>query len=343
PAGRPTADEVRSRLKEIVGDWEPPAVERPARAPRRRLLARIAAAFVLVVAISTAVVIRQHQVPAAQQQASAGGLIGDERTADPCALIDEEELSRFGTVRVVTDYGNFNRCDALVHVGAKEPVDIEIQLITRASRTVQGQPLEVVEEPLRSNECDRTVVADERYAVRVSAKLDNPPLDLCPLADAAAATVLEVLRGGQIPRRATPFPEDSLARVDACALLDDEVLTAVAGVNGGSALNVFGNWACKWRSTTGGLGINLRYDQHSADEVPKGELTRLEDGRVVYVWLDTDSSKSCTIHVPHLPASPAKRAYLDVLVLTVQGDRSGEEYCLEAKILAAAAAKKLPS
>ncbi|GAA1309951.1 hypothetical protein GCM10009634_75390 [Saccharothrix xinjiangensis] len=94
----------------------------------------------------------------------------DERTADPCALVHEEELRRFGPTRLFTTCGNFNRCDVVVDVGAKAPVDVEIQLITRAARAVQGRQFEVVEGAWQSGECDRTVVVDGQYAVRVAAK-----------------------------------------------------------------------------------------------------------------------------------------------------------------------------
>ncbi|MEU4447704.1 serine/threonine-protein kinase [Actinosynnema sp. NPDC050801] len=344
PDRRPGAEEVRLRLKDIVGDWEPPpsSAERPARSPfRRRPLLR-AAAGVAVLAAFSVMAAMNHQAPAAPQQAPLSGLVGEERTADPCALIDEEELRRFGPTQLLTTYGNFNRCDALVDVRAKDLVDVEVQLITRSSRVVQGRPLEVVEEPRMDSECDRTVVVDDGYAVRVTAKLANPPLDLCAVAEVAAAGVLEVLRSGPIPRRAIPFPTGSLAHVDACELLDDQALATLTAVDRDSPVNVFGNWACKWFSTVGGPAINLRYDQHSAQEVVQGELVEL-GGRAAYVQLDTDSSTSCTVRVPHRPPSLAERAHIDVMVLTVKGDRPGIEYCPQATSLAVAAAGKLPS
>ncbi|WP_461120413.1 serine/threonine-protein kinase [Saccharothrix stipae] len=349
PDRRPAAEEVRLRLNDVVGDWEPPRVpaERPAgspfwRRPLRRAAVLRAAAGVAVLAAFSVVIAMNHQAPAAQQHAPLSSVIGDERSADPCALIDAEELRRFGPTEVFTNYGNFNRCDGLVDVGAKDPVDVELQLITRSSRVVQGRPLEVVEEPGTDSECDRTVVVDDWYAVRVTAKLANPPLDLCAVAEVATATVLEVLRSGPVPRRAIPFPAGSLAHVDACGLLDEKTLATLSAVDGASPVNVFGNWACKWFSTVGGPAINLRYDQHSAQEAVKGELVELS-GYVAYVQLDTNSSTSCTVRVPHRPANLAQRAYIDVLELTVKGDRPGIEYCSQATSLAEAAAGKLPS
>ncbi|WP_143230827.1 hypothetical protein [Actinosynnema sp. ALI-1.44] len=285
----------------------------------------------------------QHPEPTdALQPTPPGSVIGDERTADPCALIDENQLRQFGSVKVVTTYGNFNRCDALIDVGAKRPVDVEVQLITRASRVVQGRPLEVVKSAHNDSECDRTVVVDDEYAVRVTAKLHNPPADLCTVATVATDTVLTVLRNGSIPRRAGPFPDDSLAHANACTLLDSTTLVTVAAVDIDSAVNVFGNWACKWFSSVGGLGINVRFDQHPAQEKVNGELVHL-GGHAAYVWLDPDSNNKCTVSVPHRPPTSAPRAHIDVVVLTVEGDRPGAEYCPRAENLAAVAAQKLPS
>ncbi|MGW4115520.1 protein kinase domain-containing protein [Actinosynnema sp. NPDC004786] len=346
PDRRPTADQVRSRLKEVVGEWEPPPppARRPARVPaHRRRWFRVAAGVAFVVALGAVVFTWQRQAPATQAHApSPGGLVGEERTADPCALTDEAALRRFGPTSVSTTIGNFNRCDVLVDVGAVRKLDVEVQLITRTSRAVQGRPLEIVPSERSGNECGRTVVVDDVYAVRVAAKLSNPPVDLCAVADVAAGSVLEVLRRGPIPRRPSPFPAGSLAHVDACALLDDESLATLAGVNGDAPVNVFGNWACKWFSTFGGRTVNLRYDQHPAQEVIGGELTEL-GGRRAYVHLDKELSTGCTVSLPYRPADLAQSTEIHVVVLTVAGDRPGIEYCDATKGLAAVAARKLPA
>jgi hypothetical protein len=274
-------------------------------------------------------------------QAQPTSLIGDERTADPCALVDKDALRRFGPTELQITYGNFNRCDVLVDVGANEPVDVEIQLVTRQSYPVRGEPLAVVPGPSSNSECDRTVLVDDRYAVRVTAKIRKGIGHLCTMADAATANVQAVLGRGQLARRDSPFPAGSLAHVHACQLLDDKALAVLPAVDMSSAVNVFGDWACKWYSTVGGPGVNLRYDQHAATERIQGEPVQLGD-HDAFVKLDTDSSTSCTVRVPHRPASAAPRAVIEVLVLSVKGDRSGIEYCGQATSLAKAAAAKLP-
>jgi hypothetical protein len=104
------------------------------------------------------------------------------------------------------------------------------------------------------------------------------------------------------------------------------------------AVNVFGGWACKWYSTTGGPGANLRFDQHPAGERVNGALTRLGD-HDAYVRLD--SNTSCTVSVLSQPADRNRRT-IELMVLTVNGERPGSEYCPTATSLATVAAAKLP-
>ncbi|WP_143446157.1 serine/threonine-protein kinase [Kibdelosporangium aridum] len=344
PGQRPTADEVRLRLKELVGDWEAPlpAVHAvPARTPFwRRPLYLAAAATVLVGAAAVFALVDSQPEPN-RVAASNPSLIGDERTANPCALLDRKELAQFGPAELHTAYGNFNRCDVLVNVGGRETVDVEVQLVTRKSHPVRGEPFEIVEVPSDSSECDRTIPVDDKYSVRVTAKVPDPPTNLCAIADVAAKTAESTLRQGPLPRRATPFPAESLANVDACQLLDDAALATLPGMDRSSAVPGFGSWACKWYSLVSRTEVSLRYDQHAAQEPINGEPARLGD-HDAFVKLDTDSSTSCTISVPHQPANRPQRTTVDVLVLTVKGPQAGAEYCASAKTLTTSAASKLP-
>jgi serine/threonine protein kinase len=346
PGKRPSAEVVRQRLAEIVGDHLPtlPATQPRARPFWRLPVYQLVAAGVVVVAVSAAVFLPESsssQDPPSNT-ASTTDLIGDERTADPCSLLDRKAVAEFGPAQLHTTYGNFNRCDVLVDVSAKEPADVEIQLVTRKSHPVDGKPFEVVPEPEDPEACDRTFLVDEKYGIRVTVTLPNPPMDLCDIADVAVKTVRDTLSQGQLPRRGKPFPPDSLAHVDTCQLLDNAALAALPAVDTKSAVPGFGGWACKWYSMVDRTSINLRYDQHASEEPIAGEKARL-GSHDAFVKLDTDSGTSCTVSVLHMPPNRTPRTTVDVMVLTVRGDRPGEEYCTTATALATAAAAKLPS
>lgn len=352
PGQRPTADEARQQLRDFAGDWVAPSPAARTSATRtpiwRRPLYQIIAAVALVAAVTAAVFIPMG--PPARESghvaASSTDLIGDERTLDPCALLDRNALGRFGPTELQTAYGNFNRCDVLVNTGARETVDVEVQVVNRIAADLQGKPLEVItEKPSNNYECDRSMVLDDKYAIRITARVPNPPANLCAIADTAVHMVKGIVTGqqGPLPRRATPLPPDSLAHVDACPLLDATALAAeLPAIDPKTAITDFGNWVCKWHSPAATAQVHLRYDQHEAKEPIAGEPTRLRD-HTAFVKLDTDSGTSCTVKVRHEPTNQQQwRSSVDVMVLTVKGDRPGTEYCTAATNLSAAAAAKLP-
>jgi serine/threonine protein kinase len=349
PGKRPTADEVRLRLQDIAGDWVAPSPAVPASTTRkpfwRRRSYQVIAAVALAAAIGAAVFVpTDSPLPESSRGAVSGtDLVGDERTVDPCALLDVNELEHFGPTELRITRGNFNRCDVLVNVGNRESVDVEVQIVRRAARNLPGDPLDtIVETPLESDECDRTLLLDHKYAIRITASMPNPPAILCTIANAAVVMVKDMVTDGRnsLPRRATPFPANSLAHVDTCPLLDAKALAELPSIDPKSATSDFGDWTCKWSSPVSPTQIHLRYDQHPAQDKIAGEPTQLGN-RTGYIKRATDTGTSCTVSVSQ-PANRQWRGALDLMMLTVSGDQSGAEYCDPATRLAAAAAAKLP-
>ncbi|QWF84109.1 serine/threonine-protein kinase [Amycolatopsis sp. CA-230715] len=349
PEKRPTAEEVRQQLREISRDWVAPSPAVRASAARapfwRRPLYQAVTAAVVIAGIGAAVFLGQDAPPPEPSPAKAAtvALVGDEHTVDPCAVLDRKALERFGPTELQTTRGNFNRCDVMVNTGSEESVDVEVQLVDRGTHDVPGKPLEIaVVTPTGSDECDRTMLLDERYAIRITASMPNPPANLCAIADTAVATVRKLVTDGRelLPRRAVPFPPDSLAHVATCPLLDAAALAELPAIDPKTATADFGNWSCKWRGRGSPSQIHLRYDQHAATDKIAGEPVPLGT-HTGYVKRDTDSGTSCTVTVPQ-PASHQWRGAIDVAVLTVKGDRPGTEYCATATGLSAAIAAKLP-
>lgn len=341
PAKRPTADQVRQRLQKLGGDWKAPPspVAAVVRTPVwRRLRYQVLAAVALVVAVAAGFVVVDSRSGSAE--AFGQDIIGDEHTADPCALLDEEPLRRFGPTQMYPAEGNFNRCDVKVDVGAVELLDVEVQLLKLKQHPVGGEPFED-EGPPDDGECAIPMRVDDRYGIQVSAKLSNSPVNLCTVADVAKHTVERVIHRGLLPRRNRPFPAESLAHVDACSLLDSTALAAYPSIDPANRARGFGGWRCKWYSMADRIEVNLRYDQHSATS-PVEEANTISLGDYeAYVALNTNSSVKCTVSVRHRPPNPTPRTTMDLVVLTVTGDRPGADYCPTATNLAAAAAAKL--
>ncbi|GLZ30925.1 hypothetical protein Lesp02_31140 [Lentzea sp. NBRC 105346] len=329
PGKRPTADRLRERLREITGDWEPLV---PAPAPRswwRRRPVQVAASALVVVAVAVPLVPRL----------TGADLIGEERTAEPCALLQADDFREFGAPELKPNWGNFNRCDVLIDVKRDKKIDVELQLATMVSqrrdafwRTIAAPPFEVLEIPPSGPECNRLIIVDDRYGVRVSTEMDNSPADLCRIADIAVERARTVLRAGQIPRRAKEFPPKSAARINACELLPAD---ALPGLNGG--VNVFGGWSCKWRSEVTASDVHVRYDQHAVRSPTKGTLKPV-GGHEAYV---EKKAKECIYRVPYPPSIRPELALVDHLLVSVTNDRPEQERCAAAEQLTKAAADNM--
>ncbi|KUJ67694.1 hypothetical protein ACZ90_25875 [Streptomyces albus subsp. albus] len=287
---------------------------------------------------------------APERHAGPPATIADPLAADPCALAGPRALADFGSVELDRDYGNFDRCDMIVRRGRDE-VDVRIDLdsggaaeLAAPARTVRG--VGVVVEPGEDEECDRALLPGSRarYHVTVSAhRTEGEHAPLCRMADAAAGHAARVLADGPLPRRDPPLPAGSLARTDACALLDAPALSVVPGIDAGDRDVSFGNWGCDWYSDTSRLQAVLRFDRGQPLSTADGRHLRI-GGRDAYVRPEGDGGDSCEVRVVHRPyRDQERRPAVEMLYLVVRGPRSADRLCAMAESLAASAAARLPS
>jgi len=272
-----------------------------------------------------------------------GALVGDPRTADPCALVDPGALGRFGRSEVDTDYGGFNRCDVLVAVSKDVKVDVDLHLDKDDLRSADGGGVLGVERPPGdAEECDRVIRLAEPYRIVVAAKLhDRATADLCTIADTATDSALAVLRRGTIPRRATPAPDGSLFTVDSCGLLGGSALDRLPGVDAVHPEAALGNWACRWHSTTGPTTLRLVFDRNEPLTAEDGRPIRL-GGHDAFVAPDGD--RTCMVQVVYrLYRDELAHDAEELLLVEVAGDQPMDELCAMATDLAGSAASRLPA
>ncbi|SHN22648.1 Serine/threonine protein kinase [Streptomyces yunnanensis] len=377
PADRPTAAQALRLLREVAGPQDPlPAPTRmPTPAPSaedaavpapppagigrfRGLLIGAGSAAVLGAVVVLAVrILLGGQGPAVPpggtptRAADAGSGWGNHRTADPCALVEPSVLGRFGRAELDPAYGNFDRCDVLVDTGGGDPVDVEILFengggseLSVPRRTVHG--IGVVDESHDGGSCvkDLLPATDPDARVVVRAKREGQQSDakglLCTMAETATDHALEVLGRGTLARR-TPLPAASLIHQDACALLTPGALQSVPGIDAGHPDSSFGNWGCRWRSTTGPLWVDLRFDRGQPLDASDGTLARV-GGRPAVVEPDADGDHTCRVGVTHRPFTNRDGdAAVETLDLTVGGDRSAAALRRLATRLATAAVAQL--
>jgi hypothetical protein len=190
--------------------------------------------------------------PSANAQATPGLDVTEEqlRRADPCALVDSAVLAAYGDVGPVETPHEFTECEATVYrpaVGSQLtvrlgfdfafPESVTLRPVERDGVTVHvGDPGEYG--------CRRGVVVAERAVINIHARDDANPADLCAVADRVLDAALPKLIAGDLP--AASLPEDSLADVDACALLRPDEVFRLRGIDRTQVTPGFDGQHCTW-------------------------------------------------------------------------------------------------
>ncbi|AXK36108.1 serine/threonine protein kinase [Streptomyces armeniacus] len=277
--------------------------------------------------------------------------VGDPRTADLCSLTDPAALGRFGEAQVDVDYGNFDRCDVLVHPDEHSRIDVSVYL-RKGSPPEAGKPartigkIGVMEEPPENGECGLLLLpereaGDTLLGVRVEVgdgSVTGGTATLCAVADEAARHAAEALNEGPVPRRSPGYPDASLAWADACDLLDAEALDA-AGLRDDPEPGV-ANWSCEW-SGSGELEAEAAFFRDQPKSEADGELVR-PSGYKAYVVPEGDGEETCTVFLEYREYSnhEAEKA-AEMVRLYVSGDRPMDSLCDAAVGLSGAAAERL--
>ncbi|MEQ4723549.1 serine/threonine-protein kinase [Nonomuraea sp. B19D2] len=378
PRERPGIGQVQARLAEIAGlspagEAVPPraeAIPAGAAGARWRALAflrrRWPLALVMAGAASAAVAVpivlstlRDQPVderlsastPGSSQASAspASPVIGDPRTADPCALLSPTALGRFGRTELDIDYGNFERCDVILFPPGGGVVDVQAAFAREeppelAKLKTVGK-VSVVEHPAESRSCDRTIVlpgvADT--VVYVDTEWEEPgKADLCEIGDAATAVAAKVLSQGPLARRSPPLPANSLAHKDACTLLSAKALEVVPGIDATDPGIEFGHWECSWRSTTSKTYVRLRFDRGQRPNAEDDGTVTMLNGYRAFVQPKEDNEWSCLVQVVYRAYTDQDgRTAVETVRVVVEGSRPMRQKCQMATGLARSATTRL--
>jgi serine/threonine protein kinase len=351
PAKRPTAEQARQLLLDVAdgtGSWW---------RPRRRVLAGVAAVAVVAVAVWLLVPQRGAPTPVAPTPTAAAAppsLLGDPRTADPCSLTDATALSRFGAAELVDDYGNFNRCDVLVHLGADHDDYVDVRLTLDSGQDAEPSastpiehsgPIGIQRLPEQDGDCQRTLLlpSDHQVVIDADHEQGDEHADVCAMADALTSSALIVLDRGSIPRRVPALPAASLASQDACALLGGTSLTGVLGTPRPREEPGFAHWECDWNGS-GDNEVSVIFDRNEP-LVPGDDGQQIElSGRHAFVRGTDYSDTTCEVAVvDRTYDDPAGDPTSDVVEVIVDGDQPPRQLCTPARTVATAVAAHLPA
>ncbi|WP_406218267.1 protein kinase domain-containing protein [Streptomyces canus] len=371
--GSVTGDASRTlrlpRLLRRQRDFTPFMLQLPRPVRRRRHpLAITAVALVALVAVTAGLVLfgpwdsknegdkggRTGATDAKPSATAQAGAIGDERTADPCGLLDAASLSRFGGTALDPDYGEIDRCDVLVrNKSGDDNADVQVNLDSdrddfddiQSTHLTAGLTIVTLKRDGRA--CERAVLTTDGKQVRVIGKqLGEVAPDPCQMADAATDRVVGVLADGPVPRRSSSPAANSLARLDTCTLFDAPELKRLPGVDVGNRDPGFGSWSCDWSSDDGKREVEIQFSRDNSLDADDGTAVDVAGTRSYYV-ADEAEDDSCTVRTPH-------RTYTDsvgdrtveLLQLTVYAPQPDRQLCDSATEFAAVVvrniAKRLP-
>jgi eukaryotic-like serine/threonine-protein kinase len=332
-AARPTAAQAKEMLDRVASGQSVPAWPGVRKRPRALVVAGVVVAVAAVLALVL--------VLASPWEPEAGGpartVLGDPRTANPCAVADTGVLSRFGEATLDPGHGGFNRCDVLIAVAGDDEIDVQFRFgAAEPSPPASSTPSVVRHRPERAGDaCDIALTLADRHELVVTAKSDDDvDADFCQVADVAADHVESVLRQhGRIPRRPAEDPR-SLVNVDACGLLTG-VPAAAAPVPG------FGRWRCRWQSSDGSLQVI--FDRDDVDSAREGSHQTMS-GRDVYVDPEGYGEFTCAARIFHLRYQDGYgESKVELVLLVAEGAAPVGNLCELVTRLAEPVAARLPS
>jgi len=344
PADRPSVVQV---ISELGGT----AVLPPERRTRRWVAPAAAGAVVMAVVLSVvlAKALGGSSSPSATPSTPVAEPVGNQLTVDPCALIDEASLRRFGETTLEPDYGNFDRCDVVVTKAASE-IDVRAEFDLPADemppgvmQKFTGNLTAVVREQAEDGECARVLMLSDHKQVLVDARhTDGSGLDVCTMAEAVTQKAIGVLQAGPIPRRRQPLPAASLAHVDACSLLNNTALELIPGVDATHPATSFGGWECGWDSTTSDLSVDLRFDRDQPLDASDGRPVKLA-GRSAFLQSEDDGPGTCAVRMVYRTfLDPSGQDAVELVQVVASGPGTPTSLCRLVTKLGQVAATQLP-
>lgn len=277
------------------------------------------------------------------------------RHADPCLLADWTILTAYGTLDRVESAFDFSDCEATVNrptisqltvtVGFDFafPEGVDLRPVERGGATVQVGDL-------GEYGCRRGVVVAERAVVSIHARDDAHPADLCAIADRVLDSVLPKLVSGDVPPDG--LPEDSLANVDACALLRPDEVFRVRGIDKTQVTPGFDGQHCTWGVPyvsaanvylSLGPARPLEADSSGDRQTKIGGLAAVVHPQDGGSNPDYRTPPGCEVRMEYRPlAKPGQFATIEGISVEVSTDLDEKARCDLATDLATAAVTRLP-
>ncbi|MEU6130159.1 DUF3558 family protein [Saccharopolyspora sp. NPDC047091] len=305
----------------------------------------------LVLAAGCSAGAQRSPAPASDRDAAdRAAALGDPRTVDPCSLVDDAALARFGEVR---DAGTVSLDYCLLRVRTNDGAFAQVKVGELApeppgrSDPVVGEavPRIAQEAPLPGHCTRRVLLGDRSVLVSADQLAGGPGVELCGMAQAGAEQAATALREHRVEHRA--YPPNSLALLDPCRVLPTDVVRQVPGLEEAEPVAAPGGHRCQWGPDDATAPrVQLVHTAGAPPEVL--HATAVEEqiaGRrtVTSVVGGDPSTPLCSAETGHVPFGPPGADQVEVAMLVVAyPDGDGLDACEFARGLAERAWPALP-
>lgn len=333
PRERPDLSTIREQLSQhatridgrSAGDQrpavsaDPPPAKKILRTRRAAAVAGGVALVVVLVAAGYAAYGRPAVQPVSQPSPAALALPADRRLLDSCALFPTDALESLGNFQVTRGV-YLEGCQATsttsavsiyvlpAEVKSPRPAGTEelrgsLTLIhSFAQPTADGQ-----------DRCDSTVILPDTGQFSFQANADQAAhVDVCRFSSTVAGAAAWKLDARGVPLSGAVLKNYRLANVDACGLVDAEVVAAGPGLPAGAAYS-YGHFGCSWDSGTGKGNLDIAFVL-----LPRGSHLRdystVINGKLAYKReaSGTYNKNSCSIFLPVRGTDPVEEVQVVV-------------------------------
>lgn len=244
--------------------------------------------------------------PVDPKRMTGEAVLGDLTFLDMCLFLHAEDLGEFGKATLVNPDA-FDACAVDIERADGELIEVIASDVDRAPDEIEGDLVDVgggvksvvlIEEP---GVCAQGVVFADDVSFIVDVVAEKLEGDLCPVAAKAVAAMVARFDDGLVSKR--EIAANSLARVDACAVLPESAVADIPGVAKRSRSEVLTKHSCGIGSSADAApfvslemlaGYAPRADEDGAvTETIAGRKTVVHDSTeepidgLVYCWVST--------------------------------------------------------
>ncbi|MFI9010203.1 hypothetical protein ACIGNX_23520 [Actinosynnema sp. NPDC053489] len=263
------------------------------------------------------------------------------RLVDPCELLDEAVLKRFGKPGE-RSRGGFARCSNFMKdQGGKDlAVTVEVgQTMTTELKNADKQlaGLRSYEQVLENSACFVSVITQEQPGLGLTVQIGYEDGDACAPGRAVAESVVDRIKG----RAATRTPaKGSLITLDPCAVPDQAAVDAASGAD--HRVFPYGLHSCSWVGADRELTLEFRETYVPADRKFDDKQTEVDLGGGVtgYQVATSTAFPSCEVKWVQLTGGDDEGELVGV---KSAGPKSSEfDRCAAAAAFAKAVLGKIP-